>query len=626
MDLSLHQMILPVIFPLFAGLVCLLFPKAFDRARAVVATVCAAVTFLSVWPLFSAARALTAPQALMFSDVKWLSLRLDPLSSFILLAVTGFSFLICLYSIGYMRGKERLGEYYACLLWTTGISCGVILANNLVLLLIFWGLLGITLYLMINIGKGNAAATAAKKSFIIIGGSDCLLMLGIVILWTLTGTLNMSDIRLELSGGFVYAAFFCFVIAAFAKAGAMPFHTWVPDCGENAPASVTAFLPASLDKLLGIYLLVRICTNMFVMNAAMNTMLMLVGAGTIICAVMMALVQHDLKRLLSYHAVSQVGYMVLGIGTGTALGIAGGLFHMLNHAIYKSSLFLCAGAVEKKAGTTDLDQIGGLAKFMPLTLISCFIASLAISGIPPLNGFYSKWMVYQAVVDIGKGNGYLWIILLATAMCGSALTLASFVKVLHAVFLRKPSPALLSRKITEVGFSMWLPMIVLSVLCILFGVFAYSGPLREMIFPAVGGPMAFSGAWFARPATVLLLVAYLIGMGIYCLTTARKPRVCETYIGGETLDTTYISGGVPTGEKRDVEVTGVDFYASIQQMTPLASFYKMADKKLFDIYDIGKNIASRLGSVLSFMHSGNLQTYLGWSLIGLAVLLMMWLS
>lgn len=624
MDLSLHQMILPVIFPLFAGLVCLLLPKAFDRVRAVVATVCAAVTFISVWPLFSAARALTAPQALMFSDIKWLSLRLDPLSSFILLAVTGFSFLICLYSIRYMRGKEHLGEYYACLLWTTGISCGVILANNLLLLLIFWGLLGITLYLMINAGKGDAA-TAAKKSFIIIGGSDCLLMLGIVIIWVLTGSLNMSAIRLELSGGFAYAAFLCFVVAAFAKAGAMPFHTWVPDCGENAPASVTAFLPASLDKLLGIYLLVRVCTNLFVMNAAMNALLMLVGAGTIICAVMMALVQHDLKRLLSYHAVSQVGYMVLGIGTGTALGIAGGLFHMLNHAIYKSSLFLCAGAVEKQAGTTDLDHMGGLAKSMPLTLASCFIASLAISGIPPLNGFYSKWMIYQAVVDIGKGTGYLWVILLAAAMFGSALTLASFVKVLHAVFLRKPAPALSGRKITEVGSSMWLPMVALSALCVVFGVFAYHGPLREMIFPAVGGPMTFSGAWFARPATVLLLVSFLIGIGIYYLTTARKPRVCETYIGGETLDTAYISG-VPVGAERDVEVTGVDFYATIQHMTPLASFYKMADKKLFDIYDVGRKIASGLGSGLAFMHSGNLRTYLGWCLIGLGILLIIWMS
>ncbi|MCX6992291.1 MAG: proton-conducting transporter membrane subunit [Kiritimatiellaeota bacterium] len=624
MELLLNSMVLPVTFPLAAGILCLLLPKAFDRARSVLATVASAITVLIVCRLLLEWKQLPGNAPMILSGSAWGSLRLDHLSSFILLVTTVFGFLISLYSMGYMRGKERLREYYAWLLGTIGIACGVILANNLLLLLIFWGLLGFALYVMIGIA-GPEAAEAAKKSLIIVGGSDCLLMLGVTIVWVLADTLTLSSIRMDLADGIRYVAFFCFAIAALAKAGAMPFHSWVPDCGAQAPASVAAFLPAALDKLLGIYLLVRLTTGMFVMNTAMNTLLMLVGAGTIICAVMMALVQHDLKRLLSYHAVSQVGYMVLGIGTGTALGIAGGLFHMLNNTIYKSALFLCAGSVEKKTGTTDLDNLGGLAKVMPLTFVSCLVAALAISGIPPLNGFYSKWMIYQAMVDSGRNGNCLWLIFLATAMFGSALTLASFVKVLHAVFLCKRSAELRHRDIREVGFSMWLPGIGLACLCVIFGVFAYQLPLATMIFPAVGGVVQLSGAWYASVATVLLLAAYALGVLVYLLSTVRKARSCNTYIGGEIMEEVFHHKGTD-GKVENVEVTGVDFYKTVEDLSPLREIFGAARAKLFDIYDLGGKVSAYFWEILRAAHGGLLPMYLTWVLAGLLVLLWMLFS
>ncbi len=612
-------MILSVTFPLAAGFFCLLLPRAFDRARALLATAASAVSVLIVGLLLLEWKRMPGNSPLLFTDAAWGSLRLDHLASFILLAITVFGFLIALYSMGYMRGKERLPEYYAYLLWSIGISCGAILANNLLLLLVFWGMLGFFLYMMIGIA-GPGAAEAAKKSLIIVGGSDCLLMLGVAIVWVLTNKLTLSDIRLDLVGGFRYVAFFCFAIAALAKAGAMPFHSWIPDCGEKAPASVTAFLPAALDKLLGIYLLVRLTTGMFAMNTAVNTLLMLVGAVTIVCAVMMALVQHDLKRLLSYHAVSQVGYMVLGIGTGTALGIAGGLFHMLNNAIYKSALFLSAGAVEQQAGSTDLDRLGGLARVMPLTFGVCLVSALAISGIPPLNGFYSKWMIYQALVDSSRTGNHLWIIFLATAMFGSALTLASFVKVLHATFLCKRSEELRQRKIHEAGISMWLPGITLAALCILFGVFAYQWPLGTMIFPAVDGVVRLSGSWYAGLATILLLAAYAFGLLIYLLSTVRKARSCDTYIGGEVMSQTYVSGPADA-DKENIEVTGVDFYRTVEDIYPLRQIFAAARRKLFDIYDLGGKAAFFMVEILRSAHRGLLPMYLTWVLAGLLILL-----
>lgn len=614
-----HPMVLPVTLPVLAGLLCLLLPRRLDTQRALVSIAASVVTLFLAWKLFGAVRVLGFGEAVTFRSGSWLAARLDHLAGFVLVAIAAFGVLVSLYSLRFMQGKERLREYYACVQWTLGFSCGAVLANDLAWLLVFWGLLGVTLYILIGIGGPDASA-AAKKSFIITGGADCFLLLGVVILWWLSGTRLMTAIRVPLSGELSYVAFLCFAVAAFAKAGAMPLHSWVPDCGAKAPLPVVAYLPASLDKLLGIYLLARAATSLFVMNAFSNTFLMLIGAVTVLCAVMMALVQHDLKRLLSYHAVSQVGYMVLGIGSGTAIGIAGGLFHMLNHAMYKSCLFMCAGSVEKKTGTTDLDKLGGLAKAMPFTFLSCFLAAMAISGVPPLNGFASKWMVYQGIIEGGKGCGP-WPLWLVAAMFGSALTLASFVKVLHAVFLRKPATGTANRNVSEVGFPMWFPTVFLGALCVLFGVLWFRVPVKMLIGPALDKPIDLSGMWWSGPATVMLFAAAAIGAIIYFITTARKPRECETYVGGERLHEVDIPGEAVA--ERDVEVSGVDFYRSVETMAPFRGFYDSARKKAFDLYDVGTRVLFYFVELLRAAHTGRLTSYLTWFLAGF--LLLIWL-
>jgi formate hydrogenlyase subunit 3/multisubunit Na+/H+ antiporter MnhD subunit len=226
------------------------------------------------------------------------------------------------------------------------------------------------------------------------------MMFGIGLTWHLAGTMTISQISLPLDRmGAI--AFLFMATGALSKSGCMPFHSWIPDAALDAPLPFMAFLPAALEKLLGIYLLARLSLDMFRLSAAswVSTVLMIVGAATILLAVAMALIQKDYKRLLSYHAVSQVGYMVLGIGTATPVGIVGGLFHMINHAMYKSCLFLSAGSVERQVGTTDLSKLGGLARKMPVTM-SCFvIGAAAISGVPPLNGFFSKELVYDGALE-----------------------------------------------------------------------------------------------------------------------------------------------------------------------------------------------------------------------------------
>ncbi|NQT90624.1 MAG: hypothetical protein HQ558_05160, partial [Candidatus Omnitrophica bacterium] len=467
------------------------------------------------------------------------------------------------------------------------------------------------LYLLIGFGQKERTSYTAKKTFIIIGGTDAIMLLGLAFLWRLTGTLKMDTMSIALSSRPAVMAYICLAIGAFAKAGAMPFHTWVPDTAEDAPAPVTAFLPASLDKLLGIYLLARLSLHIFKMNAAMNTMLMAVGSFTIVAAVMMALVQHDMKRLLGYHAVSQVGYMILGIGTGTPIGIAGGLFHMLNHAIYKSCLFLSAGAVEKQAGTTDLDKLGGLAKIMPITFITFLIGSFAISGVPPFNGFVSKWMVYQGIIDTARQGTFLWVVWLIAAMFGSALTLASFMKLIHAVFLGQPSEEQrlnLSTK-REVTKAMWIPMVVLAFLCVIFGVFAYVIPIRLFILPSVGRYILFPGSWTPGIATLLIIVGIVLGALIYLIGKVKKPRETAVFIGGELIE-----------EHPDMRVSGTEFYNTVKDIGILKTIYRLAEKKLFDPYDVGTWITFAFNKALRFIHNGVLSTYLAWCLLGMIVL------
>lgn len=611
MALILHPMVLPIVFPMIAGVICALLPRGAQRARSVLAVASAAATVVLVWPLFSAHSGVLERGA-------WLRLRVDGLSAFVLLAIAVIGLLVALYAMGYMRGHERHRAFFVYLLWTLGAGCGVVLANDLLVLLVFWGFLALTLYLMIATA-GAGAGEAARKSLMIVGGADTLLLFGVVLVWNLSGSTRMDAAPLPMNGIAAYAAFIGFVAAALAKAGAIPFHAWVPACGAKAPIPVTAFLPASLDKLLGIYLLARCVLDLFEPTAATQTMLMALGAVTVLGGGLAALVQRDLKLLLAYSSVSQVGYMVIGIGSGTPLGMAAGLFHMLNNAIYKCCLFLCAGAVENSAGTSDLGRLGGLAKAMPITFISCVVAALAVSGVPPFNGFASKWMIYQGIIRVGESGGPGWIFWLAAAMLGSALTLAACMKVLHATFLCKPAPEIAERPIHEAGLAMSLPMLLLAGLCVVFGVSAYALPLDLLIFPAVRPEVP--GVWWSGPATALVLAAMALGGLVYAATmTAGRLRRCETYVGGERLDEVYVRGE-EAGPARHLEVTGAEFYDVIEQLPGVRWLSALGRRRIFDIYEIGAASASYFVALLRGAHTGALPLYLTWFLGGLLLVL-----
>ncbi len=579
--------------PIAIGVVCLFIP---ERLKIITKL----LSFLTTLAVLAATIRVFILKPLYWPPVTVPPFIVDNLAALAGIGIAFFAFLVVIYSFGFIEKKN--GRYFGYVLITLGSSLGAAFANNLITLLFFWGILAATLYLLVNIQGTEKASAAAKKSMIVIGGTDALMIFGIGLMWKLSGTFAMNQTHLELSGALSYIAFLSIAIASFAKAGAVPFHSWLPDVAEDGPTPVTAYLPASLDKLLGIYLLARASLNLFVMNGLSNTILMVIGSITIIYAVMIALVQHDLKRLLGYHAVSQVGYMVLGIGTGNPIGIAGGLFHMLNHAIYKSCLFLSAGAVEKRTDTTDLSKLGGLAKYMPVTFVCFLVASLSISGIPPFNGFVSKWMIYQGIIELGGSKNHIWILWLISAMLGSVLTVASFLKLLHAVFLGRPSSGM--ARVKEVGLFMLLPMVVLAAICAIFGIFAFAIPLRLFIIPAIGKGFSYLGIWNAGTATALIIAGILLGLIMYIFLAPKRGRSVSVFIGGED----------PALLKR---VSGVEFYDTIKKMKFLDRFYRSEEAGALDIYDQGRNAVFSLTKMLQYLHNGVLPTYLVWCLLGM---------
>lgn len=601
--------------PILVGILLFLLPEKLRIFKGIIATVVALFTVYWAWVIFNmtggSLDSTSYSGSWLYENLaavpKYLSIHIDRLNQSLIVLTALFAFLICMYSLIKINSKIHFRDYYAYFLLTLGAAIAALLADNLLLFLFMWGFLGITLYKLIQ-GNNKESAATAKKTLIIVGSSDGIMMLGIAIIWKMADGLNMSEIQLGTNSALAIFAFLFLLTGSFTKAGAFPFHSWIPDFTKDAPASSSAYMPASLDKLLGIYFLVRICNDIFVLNQWLTLLLLILGSVTIITAVMMALVQHNYKKLLGFHAVSQVGYMVVGIALGTTLGIAAGLFHMFNNAIYKSGLFLTAGNIQHRTGETEIDKLGGLSRMMPLTFFAAIIFSLSISGIPPLNGFASKWMIYQGIIDFGTGSGIanqLWIVWLAFAVFGSALTLASFIKFISGIFLGSGQQ---TKKVREVNFLMYVPMLLLATICILTGVFAMNYVVPKLLIP-ITGQFSFVGVWQSEMVGLLILLSIILGVIIYLALSMKKMRREESFIGGETFH-----------EKTGLQVT--EFYQTISQAKLLSGMYKAAEKKWFDIYDLSKRCVLNLNKGLSWLHDGILQTYMLWIFIGLGILLL----
>ena len=606
----------PIIIPFLAGLFTLVVPrlKRFKQLMAVAVTAYLLILSYRLFNLTGKVESLFSFNLLHYRAD--LLLHLNQISGFMLLFTYLFGFLISLYIFS-SRSEVETGDnqFMTYFFWTLAGASGVFLSSNLLSLLIFWEMVTAVFFLYINLGKGDGVSEAARKTYVILGFADAFFLFGITYIWVAQGTLNIDLISISTASGILpRIVFFGFVISALAKAGAIPFHTWIPAISEEAPVSVMAFIPGSLDKLLGIYLLAITMLKLFNVEPILSFVVMMIGAFTIIVGVLMALVQHNLKKLLSYHAVSQVGYMVLGIASGNPIGILGGLFHMLNNAVYKGGLFLCAGAIEKEAGTTELEELGGLYSKMPFLMIVNLILALAISGVPPLSGFASKWMVYQGILSAGQP------VFLILAIFGSALTLASFLKVIYSIYFGGASAVY--NKARKPSLFMTAPAAVLAILCLFFGILAsfvvnrFFVPMEFDIFrglapSAIFGELSFANTfWNPYRATVAMFVGLIIGIIFYFIGKVFNYREQPVFTCGERFEL----------EERRFPGTGL--YLTILELPFIGTYLKDRDKGTYDIYNIVKITGWKaVVEKLKNLHDGILSTYLSWCIVGLMIIM-----
>jgi len=404
-----------------------------------------------------------------------IALKCDGLTRLMLVTISGVAFVAVLFSLAYMRRYTSKGFYFCLFFLMVAGMNGVALAGDMFNLFVFLEVAAISSYALVAFGCESEELEASFKYLVLGGLASTFVLFGVGILYNLTGTLNMDQIHAQMKGlagnPALYVAAGFFVMGLGLKAAMVPFHAWLPDAHPSAPAPISAMLSGVLIKALGVYTLARVFFSVLGPAPEYAAVLMALGALSMIAGVLLAVGQWDFKRLLAYHSISQMGYVVLALGIGAAvlsrpggsrvvagLAIFGGLFHMFNHAAFKSLLFLCSGATEYATGTRQLKELGGLKHRMPVTSACCRVASLSIAGVPPFNGFWSKLIIIVAAVQAG----YLWLGALAALV--AFLTLVSFVKVQRYVVCGELPER--HANVREVPASMCVAMVILAVVCL----------------------------------------------------------------------------------------------------------------------------------------------------------------
>lgn len=414
--------------------------------------------------------------------------EIDQLNLFFALLVVSTFLFSGIYSLKYMERDHHLGHYYTLYLMLSGSVLGLVLTGDIFNMFVMIEIMTFACVALAAFRNRQKGALEASFKYLVIGSmGSSFTLFGITLLYAQCHTLNMAQLSSILSTTHTPTTTLALgmLVAGFGvKAYLVPFHTPAADSYTVAPASVSMMFSGMVNKA-GVYGMIRLLYIIFrsMDSTAVQTLLTIIGAVTMFVGVTMALSQHDFKRLLAFHSISQIGYVITAAGLGTALGLTGGLFHAMNHTLFKGLLFLCAGAVFYATGSTNLDELGGLSKRMPKTTICFLVGAFSIAGLPPFNGFASKWMIYQATYEKAVTTGHIgYALVTVVALVVSVMTLASFIKVTQAVFFGQTP--MTCRKAKEVPFAMRLPMWIMSVLCLLTGV-CYEQVDKYLLTPAV---------------------------------------------------------------------------------------------------------------------------------------------
>ena len=418
-------------------------------------------------------------------------LRVDGLSMVLVLIISLIGLVAVIYSLRYMRHEtaihwrdlteQRLNVFYLLLMLFIATMLWGVVTNNVIMLYVAVEATTIASGLLVAFYWDRRGLEAGYKYLMLLTTGVTFALFGCVLLYAAAGphlsgvnALLITSIRgvAHLFPRSMVVVISALLIVGFGtKAGIAPFHPWLPDAHAEAPSPVSALLSGVMIKM-AIYALVRTVTMFYPTWPAVATFLVGLGAFTMVLGILMAIVQTDIKRLLAYSSVSQMGYILMAFGIGTYLGFYGGIFHLINHAIYKALLFLAAGAIMYATGIRSIHDLGGLGRKMPITSACFFIGALAISGFPPFNGFMSKVTIFLAAAD-----QRLWWAA-AIAIGTGVLTLVVMVHAAYAIFWGQPrTDRLQLAQVREVPASIWIPMAVLAAMCLILGVYP------QLLFP-----------------------------------------------------------------------------------------------------------------------------------------------
>lgn len=471
-----------------------------------------------------------------FGNVKIkMGIYIDELTSLMLFVVAFISFLVVIYSWSYMGKEEGKPRYYAEISLFIGVMFGLVMANNYLLMFIFWELVGLCSYLLIGFWyKKPSAASAAKKAFIVTRVGDIMLLGGVVILFTQFGTFEYSKLfspenLKNADTSMLTLATLLLFGGAIGKSAQFPLHVWLPDAMEG-PTTVSALIHAATMVKAGVFLVARSYPLMVGFNGATHEIIVrtpetllviaIIGGITALISSSMALVCNDIKRIIAYSTISSLGFMMLALGTGYYFigGYTAGMFYLFNHALFKALLFLCAGSVIHAIGTNDIQKMGGLSKYMKITSITMLIGALSLSGIPPFSGFFGKDEVLISVFKAGEYN-YIYIILFFMALWTALLTAFFIFRLWFKTFTGEERGKFEGHRHSEEHhspfgklespYTMIIPLIILGFFAIFSGLtwyfgfseFIYFGEKEHaeinLIVISLGSIFAFSGVGLA---------------------------------------------------------------------------------------------------------------------------------
>jgi multicomponent Na+:H+ antiporter subunit D len=365
-----------------------------------------------------------------------------------------------------MRTPENLFRFVNLALLAVAGMNGMALAGDLFSLYVFLEVTAVAAFILIAMGGDRDAFEGTFKYIVLSAAASALILAAVALLFLTVGSVSFAALQAALPAlkrdPVAVAALVLLLTGLFIKSGVVPFHGWLPGAYTAAPAPTSVLLAGIVTKLTGVYILIRAVTNVFQVEGATHSLLLVFGTVSILVGAFAALGQRDFKRMLAYSSISQVGYIVIGLGAGTPLGLAGAMLHFFNHAVFKSLLFVNAAAVEEQTGTRDLDRLGGLAQRMPVTGTTSVVAFLSTAGIPPLAGFWSKLLIVVALWQAGHA-GYA-----ALAVLASLVTLAYFLSMQRRAFFGQVAQGF--EQLREAGPWLLIPAVLLAIVTIGVGV------------------------------------------------------------------------------------------------------------------------------------------------------------